>query len=204
MKGSAFDRGEQFILRGMDHVPPQRNPSQLRVDQDRAVAIIPAQPQQPGLSRPILLQPPAQLRDLDVSAPRNGFENIARSREPSLDPGIARIHATGNHTTHARNQRSLPLHGDDASRRPDHINYVALPAPRADGIPVGIERAHGNRNTRSQAHLLRPRRSQMTRQCIRGVIFATKFVANAVQQRIHAGEKRLRGSPSHLGFHIHL
>src|SRR6202012_2818511 len=91
------------------------------------------------------------------------------------------------------------LHGDDASRGPDHIDYIALPAPRANRIPVGIEGAHGNRNTRSQTHLLRPCRREVTSKRIRSVVFATKFVANAIQQRIYFGQKGLRWKPVPLG-----
>ncbi len=57
MECSAFNCGEQFVLRGALQVPTECNASQIRVHQNRTVAVVPGHTQKTGLPRPILLQP---------------------------------------------------------------------------------------------------------------------------------------------------
>ena len=56
MKSGSFNSGEQLVLRGTLQIPTQRYAAQVRIHQYRAVAVVPGQPQQPGLSCAILLK----------------------------------------------------------------------------------------------------------------------------------------------------
>ena len=42
----AFDGGEELVLRGVQQVPAEGDAAQLGIHQHRAVAVVPAQPQQ--------------------------------------------------------------------------------------------------------------------------------------------------------------
>ena len=46
----ALDGGEKFVLRGVDQVPSERDAAQLGIHQHGAIAVVPAQAQQAGLS----------------------------------------------------------------------------------------------------------------------------------------------------------
>ena len=95
MKGRAFDGGEEFVLRGVDQIPAQRDAAQFRVDQNGAVAIVPGEAQQAGLSGAIGFQPLRQLGNLGAGAAGDGLKDIACGRQPGLNASVVRMHAPG-------------------------------------------------------------------------------------------------------------
>ena len=52
-----FDRGEEFVLCRVIHVPAAGDAAKIRIDEDRAIAVVPGETQQPGLSGTMLGNP---------------------------------------------------------------------------------------------------------------------------------------------------
>ena len=81
----AFDGGEQLVLRRMRQIPAQRDAAQFRIHQHRAVAVVPGQPQQPGLAGAIFVEPrPKAAATRGARAARDRVENIAGRRQARL------------------------------------------------------------------------------------------------------------------------
>ena len=55
VESSAFDGGEQFVLRGVQQVPSDGHAAEIGIDQDRAVAVVPGHAQQAGLAGAIFV-----------------------------------------------------------------------------------------------------------------------------------------------------
>ncbi len=50
VEGGAFDGGEELVLRGVDEVPAEGDAAEFGVDEDGAVAVVPAQAEEAGLA----------------------------------------------------------------------------------------------------------------------------------------------------------
>ena len=57
MQGRAFEGGEEFVLRRVRQLPPQRDTAQFGVHQHRSVSVIPGEPQEAGLSGAVASSP---------------------------------------------------------------------------------------------------------------------------------------------------
>src|SRR6266849_6604548 len=69
---SALYGGEKLVLRRALQIPAEGHPAQIRVDQDRAVAVVPGQAQKASLPGAIMLQPAAQRGYVRTGATSNG------------------------------------------------------------------------------------------------------------------------------------
>ena len=156
MKRRPFDRREQLILRGVHQVPAQRHAAQLRIHQHRAIAVVPAQPQQPRLSRRDISPAPAKASTPSVPARRAIASKMSPVAEsPASIPKYAGCTLLSPLRTRPAPARVL-RHRNDASRRADHIDHIALANIRPHRIPVRIERAHRNRDPRAQSQMSPP------------------------------------------------
>ena len=66
-----------------------------------------------------------------------------------------------------------------------HVDYIAFPHARADGVPVRIERAHRYRNAGTQSQLSGPLRRKLPSDLIGRGIAAIQLGAHARQQRVY-------------------
>ena len=196
MKRRPFDGREQLVLSSAGQVPTQRYASQLGVHQHRSIAVIPRQPQQPGLSRAIVFQPVRQRRYRRAGTPRDRIENIAGRRKPRFDPEIIRMNRPFHHPAQTGNQAGILRHRHDASRRADHVHHIALANPRPDRVPMRIECPHGNRNARTQSQLRRPLLTQMSGQLVRRLIISADLLTHARQHGIHLRQEGFRRKTS--------
>ncbi len=100
------------------------------------------------------------------------------------------------HAANTRNQ--LGLRGDrhDTGRRTDNVHHVAFPHPRANRIPMRIERADGDRDACAKAQLGRPLRRQPPGDLVAGGVAASQFVVDALEQRVHGSQELLRRQSS--------
>ena len=118
-------------------------------------------------------------------AARDGFEDIAGGGESGFDAGVIGMHRAGNYAADSGDQVWLFTDCDNAGGRSDHVDYIAFPHARADGVPVRIERAHRYRNACAQPQLPGPLRRKMARNLVRRGIAPIQLGAHARQQRIH-------------------
>ena len=56
VEGGPFDGREEFVLRGVRQIPAERHAAQFRVHQHGAIAVVPSEPQQPGLAAAIMFE----------------------------------------------------------------------------------------------------------------------------------------------------
>ena len=202
-----FDqRPVDFGGRGVQRLPDQQA-AQQRVDQNRAVAVVPVQGQQPAFAR---RQPLGFARQIHV---RIAFGRVLVRRQVSDEPieDIAHRRLAGLQPIHARQDR--PRHDAAQSRdigqrlvlRRDH--HVASAGaddldqrprldPRAHGAHVGIERAHGHRDARRQADFLGRLGGQPARLLVgrHGLVCIT--LADFHQVRVQRSQERLAGQPA--------
>ena len=66
-------------------IPSNRDSAEIRIDQNRPVAVVPGQAQQSGLPGPISFQALAQFCDRRVRATGDGAENVSGGREARFD-----------------------------------------------------------------------------------------------------------------------
>ena len=158
-----LDGGEQFVLRGVRQLPAERHAAEFGIHQHRAVAVVPGHPQQSGLARCERLEPLDSAATVDPGAACDRIEDIAGGRKARLDAGESRMNAARHNAADTRNQLRLFGDGHDARRGADNVHHVAGPAAGADRIPMGVERAHRNRNTRTQPEFRGPLRTQACR-----------------------------------------
>ena len=100
-----FDGGEQLILGGALQVPSQRHATQVRIHQHGAIAVVPGQPQQAGLS----CADSSPSRALSVATSVPARLAIASKMSPTADKSrfdsrALRMHTSLHHTAHAGNQ----------------------------------------------------------------------------------------------------
>src|SRR5882757_4972052 len=101
------------------------------------------------------------------------------------------MHTAFHDATDSGNQLRLFHVGDDAGRGADYIHDIALLRSCSDGIPVGIEGADWNGNSRAQAQLFCPDRREIAGNLIGCSIFPIQLCANASQQWVNLSEEAL-------------
>ncbi len=102
------------------------------------------------------------------------------------------MHAAGDDAADAGNEGGALLHGDDAGGGADDVDDVAFAAARADGVPVRVEGADGDRNAGVEAECVGPLGREMAGDVVGGEVLAAELLADAVEERIEFGEERLR------------
>ena len=85
--GGAFDRGEEFVLRGVRQIPAERHSAEFGIHQHRAIAIVPGESQKTGFARAIIFEGYRE-RSATV-APRGArsLRKIAGGGKARLDAG---------------------------------------------------------------------------------------------------------------------
>ena len=101
---SAFNGGEQFVLRGGLQIPAEGNATQVWIYQNRAVAVVPGNAQKAGLAGAIVFQSTGESRHVGSGARSNGLKNIADRRKTGLNAGTLRVHAALDNTAYSGNQ----------------------------------------------------------------------------------------------------
>src|SRR6202048_1864937 len=72
VEGGAFDGGAELGLRGVDQVPAEGDAAEFGIDEDGAVAVVPAHAQEAGLAGAIMLDAAGQLGDFHSGAAGDG------------------------------------------------------------------------------------------------------------------------------------
>ena len=136
---------------------PSVMPLEFGIHQDGAVAVVPGQAQQAGLAGAVLFEAFGERGDGGSGAARDGVEDIAGGGESRFDAGEAR-------DERSRGPRRTRRESDWAAS-PIAMMQVEVPTTlttspesdtRADGVPVRVERADGNRDAGAQAEASRP------------------------------------------------
>ncbi len=134
-------------------VPAERDAAQLGIHQHRAVAVVPGQAQQAGLAGAVLVEARESAATL-VPARRAMASKISPVAEsPASMPVLPGWIEPGTTPQTPGISAVLSRDGHDAGRGAHHVDHVAHPAAGADGIPMRVERAHGNGNAGAQAEL---------------------------------------------------
>ena len=90
--------------------------------------------------------------------------------------------------------------GHDASGGADHVDDVADAAARADGVPVRVERAYGDRDACAESEPRRPFVGQPPGKTIAGEVAATAdFGADAREHRVDGCQEIVRRQPAERG-----
>src|SRR5215469_6920069 len=160
MECGALDGGKESILRRVRKIPAEGDTAEFGIYQYGAVAVVPGEAEQPGLSGSKMLKPGGELRDASSSAAADCLENVARGREAGFDAGLRGMHRTWNDAANARDEARIVAHGDNAGGSADDIDHVAGPHASADRVPMRVEGSDGDRDARAQAELFRPARIQ--------------------------------------------
>src|SRR5437660_1537833 len=156
MEGSTLNGCKQLVLCRVLQVPAESHSAEIRIDQHRAIAIVPRHSQETGLTRMIVLESFAERLDRSIGATRNRAEDISRRGEPRLNAGVLWMHTARNNSADAGNQLGLGSIGNNAGRRSHDVDHVAFLRARADSIPMGVEGSNRNWNSCTQSKFLRP------------------------------------------------
>src|SRR5204862_1458852 len=97
-----------------------------------------------------------------------------------------------DNTAYSGNQTHGGSNPDNAGGGSDDVHDVFAAATRADGVPMRVERADRNGNTRLQTELLRPVRRKPACEVIRSGEFTVDFFAHSSEEWIYLDEKILR------------
>ena len=89
VEGGAFDGGEELVLRGVEEVPAEGDAAEFGVDEDGAVAVVPAEAEEAGLAGAIGFEALGEVGDCDAGAAGDGFEDVAGGGEAGFDAGEA-------------------------------------------------------------------------------------------------------------------
>src|ERR1700733_12812045 len=96
VKRCALNRGEEFVLSGMQQVPAEGDAAKFRIDQHCAVAVVPAETQQAGLPWTILFQSICEFPYLDSSTPCDCLEDVSGRGKACFNACVRGVHAAGN------------------------------------------------------------------------------------------------------------
>jgi len=199
MECGAFDGREELVLRGVDEVPAKGDAAEFGVDEDCAVAVVPADAEQAGLAGLVGLEPFRECGDGGVGAAGDGVEDIACSREAGFDAGVAGMDAAGHDTADAGNEFGLAGHGNDAGGGADDVDGIAFADVGADGVPVRVECAYGDGDAGAQAEGRGPFGRKMAGELVAGEVFAAELGADAGEEGVDGDEKVLRRQAVPLG-----
>jgi hypothetical protein len=192
VEGGAFDGGEELVLSGVDEVPAEGDAAELGIDEDGAVAVVPGEAEEAGLSGTVAVEAFGEVGDGVAGAGGDGVEDVAGGGEAGFDAGELRMDAAGDDAADAGDEGGLLRHGDDAGGGAHDVNDVAFAAAGADGVPVGVEGTDGDGNAGAEAELCGPLGGEMAGEMVGGAVIALELVANAVEEGIELGEEGLR------------
>jgi len=199
VEGGAFDGGEELVLGGVDEVPAEGDAAEGRVDEDGAVAVVPGEAEEAGLSGLVGVESDGEIFDGGSGAASDGFEDVSGGGEAGFDADEAGVDGAGDDAAHAGNKRGLRLHGDDAGGGTDDVDDVADAAACADGVPVCVERADGDGDAWLEAEFFGPLGAEVAGEVVAGEVVAREFFADAVEEGVDGGEEGLRGEAAPLG-----
>ena len=80
------------------------------------------------------------------------------AESPASIPVALRVNASLHYAADAGNEIRRRRDSDNAGRSADDVHHVVGAATGADGVPVGVEGADGDRDACFQAELLGPER----------------------------------------------
>ena len=195
----------KLVLRGRCQFPAQRHSAQFRIHQHRAIAVVPAEAQQSGLSRPIDFESLRQFRDPAFPPVRDGSRNIAGRGKSCLDARTAPDASARHHAAHAGHeircagvmaimQVEVPTTLTTSPARifaPDRVP-MRVDAPTGIGMPA---------RSPSRGPLRRDGRRILVEPAIASAAVSAR---TPVEQRIDRGEEFIGRKSTHCGFHIHL
>src|SRR5205823_10441597 len=166
-----------FVLRGGLQIPAEGNAAKIWIYKHGAIAIVPSDAKQAGLSGVIVFQSTAESWHIGFGARGNGLKNIADGGEAGFDAGALRVHTALDHATYAGNQTHRRSDSDDARGRANDVDNVFAAAAGADGIPMRVESADRNGDTGLQTELLRPMGREPASELIGSRVFTVHLFA---------------------------
>src|SRR6267378_4328544 len=169
----------------MRELPSESRTTQFRVYENGAVAVVPHQAKQAGLSGSIGIEIARQFGQRDPGAPRNGVENVTRRRKPRFDSRVLGVHRAGHHAAYAGHETGVIRNPDDACRSTNDVDQIVEPSTRADGVPMRVERADWNRDPCFDSQFFCPFGTELSGNVVRGLEPALQLVRDASKEWIH-------------------
>src|SRR6202021_1401982 len=123
--GGAFDGREKFVSGGVGERPAEGDAAERRVDEYGAVAVVPGEAKESGLSGDVLCGDFGKVADGGLRAGGDGLEDVADRGKASFDADLVGIHGTGDNAADAGDEGLLVGDADDAGRRADDVDDVA-------------------------------------------------------------------------------
>ena len=136
-----------------------------------------------------MVEPFRERRNTRACTHGDRVENISRGRKPRFDTRIPRMNRARHDAADAWNQIRLFADRHDACGGADHVDDIAEPYSGADGIPVRIDSANRDWDTRRQSQSFGPYRAQPARYLIRRCIAPAYPRWDSSQQRVNRFEK---------------
>src|SRR4051812_44236800 len=140
----------------MMQLPAESHAAQMRLRQDRPVAVVPDQAQEPRLARLIVGDCRRKLCERLPRSAGNRFKDIAGCRKAGFNSSIPRMNRSVHDAEYAGDWSGLFADRHDARRGANDIDDVAEANSRADCIPVSVKRADGDRNPGLKTQTLGP------------------------------------------------
>src|SRR5690349_3598029 len=141
-----LDGGEQLVLGRVAQVPAERYSAETRIDEYRAIAVVPRHAQKSRLSGTMTRRPRRQRQRRAVRAQRNRLEDVPDGRQPGFDADELGMHRAGYDATDTGYAVGVLRDRDHARRRPDDVHDGALGHSGADRVPMRVERADWDRD----------------------------------------------------------
>ncbi len=189
VKGGPFDRREQLIGRGVIQVPAEGDPAEVRVDEHRAVTVVPRQTKQAGLTATIFGGLARKLLETASRASSDRLEDVADAGQTRLDTDVLRMHRAVDDTAHAWYVVGAARDCHHARRRSDDVHNIAFSNAGPDRVPMRIECPDGYWDSGLQSKPLRPGIVEVSRDRVGRAILSVELVAYAGEQRINTREK---------------
>ena len=171
----------------------------MGVHQDGPVAVVPRQPEQSGLAGAEIGTPIRQLGQRLSGSLGDRVEQLSHRREPRLDPEGAGMDRAGHHPRDSRDRARRRRDCHDAGRAADHVDDVTLGDPGTDRVPMGIESADRDRDSRREAESLGPCGGELAGQRGRGRVPSSEQATRLTEEGIDRGEERVRREAAVLG-----
>jgi hypothetical protein len=123
----------------------------------------------------------------------DGFEDVADGGESGFDAVVIGVNGAVHDAADAGDQAGIPGDGHDAGGGADDIDDVTFADVGADGVPMGVEGAGGDRDAGAEAKFRGPFGAEVAGDGVGPAVLAVQFVANAGEEGIDAGEEFLGG-----------
>ena len=89
MEGGAFDGGKELVLRGVYEIPAEGDAAEFGIDEDGAVAVVPTEAQEAGLTGFVGFKTLGERRDGGGGTAGDAVEDVANGGEAGFDTGMA-------------------------------------------------------------------------------------------------------------------